>query len=111
MTHVDKQSDGANAVKLFSYGTLQEPEIQRMLLGRELTMRRAELAGVKLTVAYGGMYPALVEGDEKVPGSVLEIYEEELPRLDRYEGPAYVRTVKETVDGEQVFVYMLEEEL
>lgn len=96
-------------MKLFSYGTLQDPIIQIQWLGRLLNRRPASINGWhKTTIELdGGVYPAIKQGNEQIWGSILEIDEEDFTALDTYEGPAYKRITTHTSAGDLVSVYIL----
>ena len=96
-------------MKLFSYGTLQDPMIQLRLLGRLLNRRPASINGWHKTKVFAedGWYPAIKKGKEQIWGSILEIEEKDFTALDEYEGSAYKRIQTRTSEGESVFVYIL----
>ncbi|MCA1584644.1 MAG: gamma-glutamylcyclotransferase, partial [Acidobacteria bacterium] len=84
---------------LFSYGTLQQENVQLSTLGRRLNGQRDELVGFEhalvriddpqVVATTGKTHHANVElnGDEdsRVPGMVFEITDAELARIDEYE--------------------------
>ncbi len=95
--------------KLFTYGTLQDPETQMRLLGRRLGQgtadtlrgyRLARLAGIHQT--YSIIQP---KSGAKVDGIVYEVSIAELQRLDIYEGNAYLRVSVTLVSGTRAWVY------
>ncbi|HET6470526.1 MAG TPA: gamma-glutamylcyclotransferase family protein [Pseudomonadales bacterium] len=104
---------------LFSYGTLQQDEVQRSTFGRLLTGRKDALVGYTQTlheiddpdvVAVSGKthHPMLVStGDrtDRVAGTVFEITDEELRRADEYEVAAYRRVEAELASGDRAWVY------
>lgn len=93
------------AIRLFSYGTLQQPDVQRANFGRLLTGMPAAATGYRLSsvaiddpevVAESGtaVHPILVAtGDaaDRVTGTVFLITQAELDAADEYETGAYVR--------------------
>ena len=88
---------------LYTYGTLQLPEIMSQIVGRAVLGRAARLSGFARYRIRDRVYPAIVES----PGAQLSgvVYDglgpEELVRLDDYEGPIYERRVVEIeVDGD-----------
>lgn len=105
---------------LFSYGTLQQDEVQIATFGRLLDGDRDELVGFEqsmLTISD----PYVVEtsgktehlivsftGDHasRVPGMVFEITDEELARADEYEVEEYIRITAELASGRQAWVYV-----
>jgi gamma-glutamylcyclotransferase (GGCT)/AIG2-like uncharacterized protein YtfP len=87
---------------LYTYGTLQLPQIISQIVGRPVLGRPARLAGFARYRIRDRVYPAIVES----PGAELEgvVYEglaaDELLRLDDYEGPIYERiAVQIEVEG------------
>ena len=71
---------------LFSYGTLQQPDVQLSTFGRLLQGRRDELPGFELD-ASGGVHANVVRtdsGDSRVGGTVCEIAVAELAAADRF---------------------------
>jgi len=85
---------------LFAYGTLQFPSIQKEVLGRELkrvfpdTVNTAQ--GFKLeqlTIENIPYTCAVVTGEmeDKVLGTVWEIEESDIPKLDEFETRSYSR--------------------
>ena len=105
---------------LFSYGTLQQDDVQRSTFGRLLQGEPDELAGYELSsvaiddpevVATTGMthYANVVpngKSDSRVSGTVFEITDAELAASDEYELPAaYHRIVVVLASGKEVWVY------
>jgi Gamma-glutamyl cyclotransferase, AIG2-like len=82
-------------IHLYTYGTLQLPQIMSRIVGREVLGRPARLVGYARYRIVDRVYPAIVEA----PGAELSgvVYERldpaELERLDHYEGPTYERRV------------------
>ena len=105
---------------LFSYGTLQDDDIQLSTFGRLLQGRRDELVGVEPSsvpiedpevVATSGKthYANVVfDGgtDGRVKGTVFEITDAELAAADGYENPAgYERVSVTLASGRRAWVY------
>lgn len=95
--------------KLFTYGTLQDPDTQMRLLGRHLgegkpdTLRGYRLAKlVGIHAAYSIIQP---KPSATVAGIVHEVSADELERLDIYEGNAYLRVSVTLVSGTRAWVY------
>ena len=87
---------------LYTYGTLQLPQIISQIVGRPVRGRPARLSGFARFRIQDRVYPAIVESPGAEVGGV--VYEglaaEELARLDDYEGPIYERrTVEIEVAG------------
>jgi hypothetical protein len=106
---------------IFSYGTLQQPEVQLSTFGRLLAGQRDDLVGFE---------PSLVEiedpqhataagrthhdnvtfngrDDSRVSGTVFEITDGELEAADRYEQRArYKRIATTLASGTKAWVYV-----
>lgn len=106
--------------KLFSYGTLQQEEVQLATFGRRLTGQRDQLTGFVQTeveiddpdvVAASGKthHPILIftglPGD-RVSGTVVDITETELAQADDYEVEDYKRVAVTLASGMQAWVYV-----
>jgi len=105
---------------LFSYGTLQLPEVQRATFGRLLDGRPDALPGYVLAplaitdpevVRLSGRAVHSIArrtGDPShlIPGIVFEIDEAELERCDAYEVDAYARVEAALASGARAFVYV-----
>jgi len=105
--------------RIFSFGTLQQAEVQTALFGRTLSMRPDALGGhtvgrVRITsesaIAASGsdVHPGLIRtGDavDRVVGSLLEVSAEELERADRYEETDFARAKVTTESGHAAWVY------
>ncbi len=93
----------------FFYGTLRDPEIARIILGRPLSglaPTAAKLRGYRALCVADASYPGLVATPDDKDASVIGIVvsrlsELDVSRLDRYEGPEYAsnEVVVETSDG------------
>src|SRR5947208_193690 len=113
-------TDEAPAAALFSYGTLQLPEVQRATYGRPLQGRPDALAGYRLeplvisspdvaalsgkavhTIARRTGHPA-----DLIPGVVFMLTAAEIEATDRYEVDAYARVEVTLVSGAAAFVYV-----
>jgi len=94
--------------RLFAYGTLLSLRVQRTVLGREIAGSPARLAGFRMsTIADGAeVFPNLIPDPHgSVDGQILDVTEEELARVDRYEGDLYARHRVTATDGPEVWVY------
>lgn len=106
---------------LFSYGTLQEENVQLSTFGRLLQGQRDELLGFEqssvkiedpqLAAASGKTHHANVtfngRNDSRVSGTVFEITDAELAAADRYEQvAAYKRITAALASGKQAWVYV-----
>lgn len=105
---------------LFSYGTLQQPEVQHATFGRLLEGRADTLFGYRLApltitdpavVATSGLEVhaiACPTGDpaHRIAGMVFAITPAELAAADRYETDAYDRVEVILASGASAFVYV-----
>ena len=105
--------------KLFSYGTLQLPQVQESLFGRILSGTEEELLGYKVeklkitdqaVIEKSGtdMHPILVrtrEPADLVSGMVFEITQAELEKADEYEVDDYLRNLATMSSGIQAWIY------
>jgi gamma-glutamylcyclotransferase (GGCT)/AIG2-like uncharacterized protein YtfP len=106
---------------LFSYGTLQQREVQVATFGRELAGRRDAIVGFEVgtlvitdpaVIAASGSdrHPALrrsVEPAAEVAGTVFELTEDEIVAADRYEVDDYERVRAPLRSGASAWVYVL----
>jgi gamma-glutamylcyclotransferase (GGCT)/AIG2-like uncharacterized protein YtfP len=107
---------------LFSYGTLQQADVQLSTFGRLLPGQRDELPGFEKTaveiedpqvVATTGMthYANVTfngRSDSRVSGTVYEITDAELAAADCYEEPAnYKRIHVRLASGQWAWVYLV----
>jgi gamma-glutamylcyclotransferase (GGCT)/AIG2-like uncharacterized protein YtfP len=110
-------SDAAD-VRLFSYGTLRQAQVQmasfgRLLEGREDVLPGYRLAQLEITdpevlaksEARHHPIAELSAGDE-VAGTVFEITEAELAAADAYEVSDYARVAVRLKSGLDAFVYV-----
>ena len=105
--------------KLFSYGTLQLPQVQESLFGRILAGTKEELPGYKVeklkiknqaVIEKSGtdMHPILVQTGKPrdvVAGMVFEITQAELEKADEYEVDDYRRTLATMCSETQAWIY------
>jgi gamma-glutamylcyclotransferase (GGCT)/AIG2-like uncharacterized protein YtfP len=111
------------SVRLFSYGTLQQPDVQLATFGRHLTGQADVLPGYSLStveirdpavVATSGLATHLIvrhtgRGADEVPGTVFLITDEELAAADAYEVDDYRRVAVTLKSGVEAFVYIAAE--
>lgn len=103
---------------LFSYGTLQQREVQQANFGRVLTGSADALKGFRVeqvviddpeVVAESGsaVHPILVADERAAPiaGTVFALTDAELAAADEYETSAYQRIEVELASGRRAFVY------
>ena len=106
---------------IFSYGTLQQDDVQiatfgRLLQGQRDELPRYELSSVPIadphvlqTTGKTHHKNVLFNGrdDSRVTGTVFEVTEMELAETDRYErGASYQRITVVLASGKQVWVYV-----
>lgn len=106
--------------RLFSYGTLRDPAVQRSTFGRELGGQPDRLPGYALAllvvgdpdvVAVSGsaqhpIVAATGNPDDLVEGIVLELTSAELTAADTYEVSDYARVSARLASGAQAWVYV-----
>lgn len=96
--------------RLFVYGTLQHPPLLEHLLGRSPALDAATVAGWRAARLRGRVYPGLVPAPgSSAHGHVIEVDDDELALLDRFEGPQYERIVV-AADGHEVGAWRLRDE-
>ena len=107
-------------VNLFSYGTLQLPQVQQSLFGRLLKGTPEELPGYRIdevkirdraVIEKSGtdMHPILVatgNPSDIVQGMVYAITQEELEKADDYEVDDYQRTETTMQSGISAWIYI-----
>jgi len=110
-------------VWLFSYGTLQQAEVQRTLFGRALRSEVDRLTGFALgtvtirdpevvRLSRSDCHPILrrAAADSAVEGTALALTPAEIEAADRYEVADYVRIAVTLASGRQAFVYVHRDE-
>jgi len=106
---------------LFSYGTLQQPDVQLATFGRllqghpdalpgyEPSLVKIEDAAIAATSGKTHHANAAFSGrsDDRINGTVFEITDDELAAADRYEKDArYERIAVTLASGKQAWVYV-----
>ncbi|BAL26846.1 gamma-glutamylcyclotransferase family protein [Azoarcus sp. KH32C] len=105
---------------LFSYGTLQQENVQQATFGRLLSGRSAELVGYSLSmiaiddpevVKTSGKTHHPIVGftgvqHDRVAGTVFDVTQTELEHADKYEVAAYKRVLAPLTSGEEAWVYV-----
>jgi hypothetical protein len=106
---------------LFSYGTLQQPDVQLSAFGRLLSGDRDVLPGFEpslvriddpaMVSALGRTHHANVtfngRPDSRVSGTVFEVTDEELAAADRFEQPfSYKRILITLASGKRAWAYV-----
>lgn len=110
----------ADGVLLFSYGTLQNREVQLDLFGRRLegeddflpgyTVDYAEISDARILDMFGVSVHPLVRATgnplDKVHGVALHVTEAELDAADEFELPMYRRVEVQLVSGHRAWTYV-----
>jgi len=101
----------SNKIVLFSYGSLQQQEVQLSLYKRVLKGNKDQLKGFKLTeeLLYD-QYPIIIETKDNtdlISGFVFEITLEELKFTDDYEGEHYRRIQVKLESGREAWCYVM----
>ncbi|MDC6366134.1 MULTISPECIES: gamma-glutamylcyclotransferase family protein [Flavobacteriaceae] len=95
---------------LFTYGTLQDLQVQQYIFDRILSGRQDHLLGFKrLENAIYDRYPLVIQTNDtidKVMGMIYEVTEEDLRRADIYETNAYTRNLFLLESGIEAWVYV-----
>jgi hemoglobin len=97
-------------LRLFSYGTLRDQQVQMRIFGRLLQGEEDGLPGYRLsTIAIGSAtYPIVGPGPDAaavIPGVVFEITGAELVAADAYEGAEYRRINVRLRSGRDAWIY------
>ena len=115
---------GDASVRLFSYGTLRDPQVQLETFGRLLDGEADAVVGYRLesltitdpaVIATSGSdrHPIVRASDDPgaaVEGTVFRISEQELLAADAYEVDDYARTSVRLRSGAHAWVYVLPED-
>lgn len=94
--------------KLFTYGTLQVPEIQQSVFHRTTHGKPDVLEGFERHMMLFGPQPYPIieaKADSAVEGLVIEVTPDELDEIDRYETNAYRRIAVQLKSGTSAWVY------
>ena len=95
---------------LFSYGTLQQEDVQLSTFGRRLTGEPDVLAGYErssITINGASYFTLTQNGSQRVRGMVLEVTDAELVKADEYEGDFYYkRVIVRLASGQEAWVYI-----
>lgn len=105
---------------LFSYGTLQQRDVQLATFGRELVGTPDQLVGFHQSMVRiedpevvrtsGKTHHPIVKftgsPDDRVAGTAFEVSDEELANADRYEVSDYKRVAADLASGRSAWVYV-----
>jgi gamma-glutamylcyclotransferase (GGCT)/AIG2-like uncharacterized protein YtfP len=106
--------------KLFSYGTLQQEDVQLATFGRRLAGQADALVGYRQSMVKiddpevvrtsGKTHHPIVaftgKGEDRVPGTMFEMSDAELAHADEYEVAAYRRVLAPLASGLSAWVYV-----
>jgi gamma-glutamylcyclotransferase (GGCT)/AIG2-like uncharacterized protein YtfP len=102
--------------KLFTYGTLQDTDVQENLFGRILqgtpeTLIGYELSEIQIEEEFGLVqYPIIVEtndSDDTIDGILYEVTMNDLYQADLYEGKHYKRIEVQLQSNQKAWAYTL----
>ena len=100
------QLSAARDDNLFVYGSLQFPDVLRVLLGRVPTVTPATVQDWQVTALPKEVYPGLVPGGGPTSGFVLsDLTPNEWEIVDAFENPVYELTRLPTDDGDDAWAY------
>ncbi len=105
MPDSDKHDDSL----LFAYGTLLDPRVQLLVIGRCISGEADQLDGYRLATVRDGdeTFPNVTPDPEgTVAGRVLTVDVDELSRVDQYEGSLYRRVEMTLASGLRAWVYI-----
>ncbi len=103
---------------LFSYGTLQKPEVQLKLFGRLLNGTSDTLTGYRRETIEISDVEFLAKGEKivqqtaiasdggKIDGTVFKVSADELNNADQYEPRGYKRIVVTLASGKRAWIYL-----
>lgn len=91
---------------LFVYGSLQFPDVLRVLLGRVPPLVAATVEGWHVTALPDVVYPGLLPGGGPTKGFVLvDLSREDWKIVDAFEDPIYDLTPLDMADGGTAWAY------
>jgi gamma-glutamylcyclotransferase (GGCT)/AIG2-like uncharacterized protein YtfP len=105
---------------LFSYGTLQQDNVQMATFGRKLegqadslpeyTLSMVEIDNPDVVATSGAAFHPILRrsghASESVKGMVFQVSREEIAHADRYEVKAYKRVALKLASGIEAWVYV-----
>jgi gamma-glutamylcyclotransferase (GGCT)/AIG2-like uncharacterized protein YtfP len=97
-------------IQLFTYGTLQDLDIQLRLFGRKLSgdpdiLIGYQLSDKKIMGKYKGIHETCAQED-RLEGVLYVLKTQELLDTDIYEGEAYKRILVTLASGRKAWVYV-----
>lgn len=109
--------------RLFSYGTLRQPDVQASLFGRAVPTVDDALPGYRIewltitdpaviATSRSDRHPILRAGrpDDAAPGAYLLLSDDELAAADAYEVDDYARTAVTLASGVDAWAYLAADE-
>ncbi len=98
----------------FSYGSLQDFSIQQTLLGKNLKGENDVLHGYSIAnEKIADQFPIAVKSEDskdKIPGTLYLLTDQDMSKIDIYEGPAYMRVKLPLESKKMAWVYVKNEE-
>ncbi|WP_293297347.1 gamma-glutamylcyclotransferase family protein [Allomuricauda sp.] len=95
---------------IFSYGTLQDTQVQEYIFGRILNGKPDTALGFKkIENAVYGRYPLVIntnDPEHKVKGMAYEVSDTDLLKADIYETNAYKREKFLLESGDEAWIYI-----
>jgi gamma-glutamylcyclotransferase (GGCT)/AIG2-like uncharacterized protein YtfP len=96
--------------KIFSYGTLWQPDTQLSQFGMTFSVDPDldyvdgwDIIKIRMR---GGLFSVAVEGESTVGGAIVDVPDELLPEVDKYEGREYKRIKITTLTGNECQMYV-----
>lgn len=96
--------------KIFSYGTLWNPDVQLEHFGMTFSIDEYldyvsgwDIIKIKM---YGEMFNVAVEGESIVSGVIVDIPDNFIKEVDKYEGKEYKRVEITTLTGNKCQMYV-----
>lgn len=93
---------------VFAYGTLLIPAVQETVIGRRIAGKPDRLQGFRKTTLQDGSdsFPNMSPDPEgHVDGQIIEVSQDELNRIDMYEGDLYLRQKVTLESGTETWAY------
>ncbi len=98
---------------VFTYGTLQIPEVMKLVTGLDLPSFPARLNGYQCLKIKSRTYPGIIKKPDQFIDGILykEVGDHALKLLDQFEDVLYERSLVD-IEGEteQAFVYIIKDE-
>jgi gamma-glutamylcyclotransferase (GGCT)/AIG2-like uncharacterized protein YtfP len=94
--------------KIFVYGTLQDPEVQKHILGRARPLQDDVLKGYRkgnIEINGRSYFIAIPEAGSQIEGKVIEASPKEILLMDEYETKAYKRIKVKLASGQRAWLY------